>query len=342
VTARNVEVVARPHQQNFIDWAADKPNVVVLSADLTNSCEVGRWRDTYPDRFFSMGMAEQNMLSFAGGLAREGFEPWLHTFAVFLYRRPLDQLLMSVAYPNLPVRLVGFLPGITTPGGVTHQAIEDIAVMRTIPNMTVLETGDATEVESVLDVAHAINGPVYIRMLRGEVRRLFPTSEPLALGKARVLTAADPSELVILTSGISTEEAMRAVPALVDRGVGVTHLHISTHKPFNDPTVLHALASARVGVITLENHLTTGGLGSAVAEVMAENAIAVPLRRLGLNDTFAHGASQAHLLAEYHLDARALIEAAEDLLGTELDISAAELSEVRTAAVHSDAKVEAL
>jgi transketolase len=342
VTARNVEVVARPHQQNFIDWAADKPNVVVLSADLTNSCEVGRWRDTYPDRFFSMGMAEQNMLSFAGGLAREGFEPWLHTFAVFLYRRPLDQLLMSVAYPNLPVRLVGFLPGITTPGGVTHQAIEDIAVMRTIPNMTVLETGDATEVESVLDVAHAINGPVYIRMLRGEVRRLFPTSEPFALGKARVLTAADPSELVILTSGISTEEAMRAVPALVDRGVGVTHLHISTHKPFNDPTVLHALASARVGVITLENHLTTGGLGSAVAEVMAENAIAVPLRRLGLNDTFAHGASQAHLLAEYHLDARALIEAAEDLLGTELDISAAELSEVRTAAVHSDAKVEAL
>src|SRR5690625_7584569 len=110
-----VEIVRRPHVENFINWCADKPEVLVLSADLTNSTEVGKWRDTYPDRFFSMGMAEQNMLGFAGGLAREGYEPWLHTFAVFLYRRPLDQLQMSVAYPALKVRLVGFLPGITTP-----------------------------------------------------------------------------------------------------------------------------------------------------------------------------------------------------------------------------------
>jgi transketolase C-terminal domain/subunit len=98
---RDVPIVTRPHVENFIRWSADKPEVVVLSADLTNSCEVGKWRDTYPERFFSMGMAEQNMLGFAGGLAREGFEPWLHTFAVFLYRRPLDQLQMSIAYPNL-------------------------------------------------------------------------------------------------------------------------------------------------------------------------------------------------------------------------------------------------
>jgi len=187
---RDVPIVTRPHVENFIRWSADKPEVVVLSADLTNSCEVGKWRDTYPERFFSMGMAEQNMLGFAGGLAREGFEPWLHTFAVFLYRRPLDQLQMSIAYPNLRVRLVGFLPGITTPGGVTHQAIDDIAVMRAIPNMTILETGDATEVESVLDVAHAIDGPVYIRMLRGEVPRLFPEDEPFALDRARVLSLA--------------------------------------------------------------------------------------------------------------------------------------------------------
>ena len=164
-TRSNIEIVTRPHVDNFINWSADKPEVLVLSADLTNSCEVGKWRDTYPDRFFSMGMAEQNMISFAAGLAREGFEPWLHTFAVFLYRRPLDQLQMSVAYPNLRVRLVGFLPGITTPGGVTHQAIDDVAVMRAIPNMTIVETGDATEVESVVDVAHAVDGPVYVRML---------------------------------------------------------------------------------------------------------------------------------------------------------------------------------
>ncbi len=342
---RNVEIVTRPHVENFIEWSADKPEVLVLSADLTNSCEVGKWRDTYPDRFFSMGMAEQNMVSFAAGLAREGFEPWLHTFAVFLYRRPLDQLQMSVAYPNLKVRLVGFLPGITTPGGVTHQAIDDVAVMRAIPNMTILETGDATEVESVLDVAHEIDGPVYIRMLRGEVPRLFP--EPMQFNTARVLAVAgasleDPADLVVLTSGIETEEALRAVPALQDAGVGITHLHVSTLKPFTDPTVLTALRSARSGVITMENHLVTGGLGSAVAEVMAESGIGTPLHRIGLHDTYAHGASQAYLLREYDLDAMSLVQAAGQLLGRTFDIDAADLAPVRIAATHSSAKVEAL
>lgn len=341
------EVVSRPHVGNFIRWSADKPEVVVLTADLTNSCEVGAWRDTYPERYFSMGMAEQNMLGFAAGLAREGFEPWLHTFAVFLYRRPLDQLLMSIAYPNLPVRLVGFLPGLTTPGGVTHQAIDDIAILRAVPNLTILETGDATEVESVLNVAHAVDGPVYIRMLRGEVPRLFPAHKPMALGQARVLGTGDDSltaasDLVVLTSGVSTEEALRALPTVRDRGVRVTHLHISTHKPFDDPTVLAALRSAAHGVITMENHLVTGGLGSAVAELMAEHAIGVPLRRLGLQDTYAHGASQQHLFAEYHLDARALVMACEEALGHSLDIDDASLAGIRVAALHSAAKAEAL
>ncbi|MSY00535.1 MAG: transketolase, partial [Actinobacteria bacterium] len=258
------EIVARPHQQNFIDWAKDKPEVLVLSADLTNSCEVGKWRDTYPDRFFSMGMAEQNMLGFAAGLAREGFEPWLHTFSVFLYRRPLDQLQMSVAYPSLKVRLVGFLPGIMTPGGVTHQAIEDIAIVRAIPNMTILEVGDATEAESVLDVAHKVDGPVYIRMLRGEVSRIFPTSEPFEFNTARILSTG--TDLTLITSGIMTEEALRAIPLLQERGVSISHLHVSTMKPFTDPRIIAALKTAKSGVITMENHSIIGGLGSAVAE----------------------------------------------------------------------------
>ncbi len=342
-----IEIATRPHVENFIRWSADKPEVVVLTADLTNSCEVGKWRDTYPERYFSMGMAEQNMLGFAAGLAREGFEPWLHTFAVFLYRRPLDQLQMSVAYPNLRVRLVGFLPGITTPGGVTHQAIDDVAILRAVPNMTILETGDATEVETVLDVAHAIDGPVYIRMLRGEVPRLFPADAPMEFGRARVLTLAgdrveDPADIVVLTAGISTEEAMRAVPAVQAHGVTVTHLHISTHKPFDDPTVLAALRSARHGVVTLENHLISGGLGSAVAEVLADNGLGVPLTRLGLRDTYAHGASQGYLLAEYGLDARALVTAIEAALGRTLGIDDDEIATARVAAVHSAAKVEAL
>lgn len=334
------EIVARPHQQNFIDWAKDKPEVLVLSADLTNSCEVGKWRDTYPDRFFSMGMAEQNMLGFAAGLAREGFEPWLHTFSVFLYRRPLDQLQMSVAYPSLKVRLVGFLPGIMTPGGVTHQAIEDIAIIRAIPNMTILEVGDATEAESVLDVAHKVDGPVYIRMLRGEVSRIFPTSEPFEFNTARILSTG--TDLTLITSGIMTEEALRAIPLLQERGVSISHLHVSTMKPFTDPRIIAALKTAKSGVITMENHSIIGGLGSAVAEVMAENGISAPLQRIGLKDTYAHGASQKYLMAEYGMDAPALIRAVEKALGKKLNIDESELDQQRSVNVHSSAKAEAL
>jgi len=334
------EIVARPHQQNFIDWAKDKPEVLVLSADLTNSCEVGKWRDTYPDRFFSMGMAEQNMLGFAAGLAREGFEPWLHTFSVFLYRRPLDQLQMSVAYPSLKVRLVGFLPGIMTPGGVTHQAIEDIAIIRAIPNMTILEVGDATEAESVLDVAHKVDGPVYIRMLRGEVSRIFPTSEPFEFNTARILSTG--TDLTLISSGIMTEEALRAIPLLQERGVSISHLHVSTMKPFTDPRIIAALKTAKSGVITMENHSIIGGLGSAVAEVMAENGISAPLQRIGLKDTYAHGASQKYLMAEYEMDAPALIRAVEKALGKKLNIDESELDQQRSVNVHSSAKAEAL
>jgi transketolase len=336
----SLEIVSRPHVQNFIDWSKDKPKVVVLSADLTNSCEVGKWRDSYPDRFFSMGMAEQNMVGFAAGLAREGFEPWLHTFAVFLYRRPLDQLQMSVAYPNLPVRFVGFLPGITTPGGVTHQAIDDVNVLRGVPNMTILETADATEIESVLDVAHAINGPVYIRMLRGEVSRLFDKAEPMKFNTARVLSKGN--HITLLTSGITTEEAMRVTPVLAERGVEIEHLHISTLKPFSDPQVLASLQKAQHGVITMENHNIIGGLGTIVAEVMAENAIGKPLARIGLNDTYAHGASQKYLLSHYQLDAMALIKKVEVLLDKDLNIKSEEIISTREISVHSSAKVEAL
>lgn len=335
-----MEIVIRPHEKNFIEWSKDKPEVVVLTADLTSSCEVGKWAQVYPDRYFSMGMAEQNMMGFAAGLAREGFFPYIHTFAVFIYRRPYDQLAMSIAYPNLPVRLMAFLPGIMTPGGVTHQAIEDVAILRATPNMTILECGDATEVESVVDVAQAINGPVYVRMLRGEVARLFDKSEPMQLNKARVLS--DGTDIAILSSGICTEEAMRATSVLAGRGLSIRHLHISTLKPFTDPAVMDAINSAKYGVITMENHSIIGGLGSAVAELMAEHGVGKKLVRIGLKDTYAHGASKAFLMKEYHLDAISLVGAVEQLVGKQFGISEGDLEQVRLQAVHSAAKAEAL
>lgn len=335
-----MEILKKVHAKNLVNWAKDKPEVVVLSADLTGSTEIDLFRDTYPERFFSMGIAEQNMMSWAGGLAREGYKPFVHTFAVFIYRRAYDQIAMSIAYPNLPVKMFGFLPGVTTPGGATHQAIEDIAVMRSLPNMTILECGDATDVESVLEVAYSINGPVYVRMLRGEIPRLFPSSQPMEFGKSRIISQGD--DVVLLTSGICTEEALRAAQALKSRGLAIHHRHISTLKPFHEEDILEAINQAKYGVITMENHSIIGGLGTIVAEKMAEAGIGKKLRRIGLRDTFVHGASKQYLMQEYGIDAFALIREIEDVTGTKLAIKSEELTAPFIVDVHSKAKAEAL
>ena len=310
------------HNRNLVRWAKDRPEALVLSGDLTGSTEISGFRDAYPNRFFSMGMAEQNMLSWAGGLAREGFVPMLHTFAVFMYRRAFDQFSMSVCYPNLKVRLFGFLPGITTPGGVTHQAIDDIGVLSPVPNLTIVEVGDVTDVETLLEPLHEVEGPVYIRMLRGEIPRLFPADEPFRLNVARTLSTGD--DITIITSGICTGEALRAIPLLKQRGLSVEHLHVSTLKPFDDPRIVEAVQKPRLGVITLENHTTIGGLGSAVANVIAANG-GKRLLKLGLADTYAHGATAEFLMRKYGLDAAALIAGVEQLAGEPLGIGDDEL-----------------
>ncbi len=335
-----MEIVARPHARNLVRWAEDRPEVVVLSADLTASCEADDFRAVYPDRFFSMGMAEQNLVSWAGGMAREGFTPFIHTFAVFICRRAYDQLAMSVAYPNLPVRLLGFLPGIATPGGVTHQAIDDLALMRAVPNMTVLECGDATDVETALDEAQAVDGPVYVRMLRGEVPRLFAAGEDARFEGVRSLSRG--GDVTLITAGICTEEALRASRALAERGVGVNHLHVAAIKPLPKAEILDAVAGATEGVIVLENHSVIGGLGSAVAETMAETGCGVRLRRLGLPDRYAHGASRPYLMREYELDALAVVRAVEELVDEELGIGPEDLAAVHIPSVHSAAKAEVL
>jgi transketolase len=283
-------------------------------------------------------MAEQNMMSFAGGLGLAGFRPFIHTFGVFMYRRPYDQLMASVAYPRRKVRLMGFLPGITTPGGMTHQAIEDISVMRSIPNMTILETGDATEVESICEAADSIDGPVWCRVLRGSVPRLFST--PIKVGEMRVL--AEGSDVLVITAGITTEEALRARSALQGAGVSIRHLHLHTIKPFDAKALLDHIGSVRHGVITLENHVTEGGIGSLVAETMADAGIGKRLIRLGLKDTYAHGGSKPYLMRYYGLDALALVRGIESLMGQLFGISETDLESARVDDVHSLVKAEAL
>ncbi len=333
-----MEMVNRPYAKAFETYATQHPEVLCLSADLTSSCEIDGFRDRHPGQFLSLGMAEQNMLSFAGGLGLAGFRPFLHSFGVFLYRRPYDQLMASVAYPRRQVRLMGFLPGVTTPGGMTHQAIEDISVMRTIPNMTVLEAGDATEVESIVAAADSVDGPVYCRILRGAVPRLFDT--PLEIGKIRVL--AEGSDVLIVTAGITTEEAIRARGALDRAGVSVRHLHLNTLKPFDAATILGHAEAVKHGVITLENHLITGGIGSMVAEALAEAGLSRCLIRLGLQDTYAHGGSRPYLMRYYGMDALSLVRAVERLTGQQTGIDEDALGAVRVEAVHSVVKAEAL
>jgi transketolase len=333
-----VEMVNRPYERAFEKHALANPEVLCLSADLTSSCEIDKFRDRHPGQFLSLGMAEQNMMSFAGGLGLAGFRPFVHSFGVFLYRRPYDQLMASIAYPRRKVRLMGFLPGVTTPGGMTHQAIEDIAVMRSIPNMTVLETGDATEVESICEAADSIDGPVYCRVLRGTVPRLFDT--PIRVGRMRELALGD--DVLIVTSGITTEEALRARGALERAGLSVRHLHLNTIKPFDAKAMLDHIASVRRGVVTLENHVTEGGIGSLVAEIMADNGVGKRLVRLGLRDTYAHGGSRPYLMKYYGLDATALVRGVEDLVGEDLGITEDMLATARVEAVHSTEKAEAL
>lgn len=314
------------HEKNMLRFAAEHPEVLVLSADLGSSCEVKKFRATYPDRYLTMGIAEQNMCSWAAGLAREGYRPFLHTFSVFLYRRILDQLEMSVAYPNLPVVFVGFVPGLTTPGGVTHQSINDVGVLRTVPNMAIFDIGDATEIEGVLDLAYEYNGPVFIRMLRKEVPRLFPANEPMQFNRARVISEGE--DILILSSSICTEEALRATAVLKEKGISVQHMHVSTLKPFTDPQILEALKKCKYGVVTMENHYEIGGLGSAVAEVMAENAIGKKLIRIGVPG-YTHGASKMYLMKKYGIDAMHMVRAVEKLLERPLNITEEDLETTR-------------
>lgn len=333
-----IEMVNRPYASAFEKFALAHPDVLCLSADLTSSCEIDGFRDRHPEQFLSLGMAEQNMMSFAGGLGLAGYRPFLHSFGVFLYRRPYDQLIASVAYPRRKVRLMGFLPGITTPGGMTHQSIEDIAVMRSIPNMTILETGDATEVESICEAADSIDGPVYCRVLRGSIPRLFDT--PIQVGRMRELALG--SDVLVVTSGIATEEALRARAALETAGVSIRHLHLNTIKPFDDEALLDHIGSVRKGVVVLENHVTEGGVGSLVAEIMADHGVGKRLVRLGLKDTFAHGGSRGYLMKHYGLDASALVSGVEKLIGQSTGITDDQLIATRVDAVHSAVKAEAL
>jgi transketolase len=304
--------VLKPYGTALVELAKRRPEVVCLSADLTRQCEVDLFRDAIPERFINGGMAEQNLMGIAGALARQGHIPFVHSFAVFCTRRPYDQVAMAIAYPDLPVRLVGFMPGLSSPGGPSHQAIDDVALMRALPNMTVVDVADAVEISQVVPAIADLPGPVYLRLKRGEIPVLFDAGDHvLELDSAQVLSRG--RDVAIISGGMMLPAAIVAADVLAEHGLEASVLNVPVIKPLDATTVLDACARARA-VIVAENHSVIGGLGSAVAEALAEAGLGRPLRRVGVRDVFAGGSRTAsYLFDRYGLSARAVIEAAWSL-----------------------------
>jgi transketolase len=232
----------------------------------------------------------------------------VHTFGVFATRRPYDQIANAIAYPNLPVRIIGFMPGVSTPGGPSHQATDDVALMRALPNMTVVDVADAVETRQVVSAVVDVPGPVYVRLKRGEIPVIFDSGHVLRLDRASVVVAG--TDVALFASGMMLATALAASRALGGGGVSVSVINVPVIKPLDTAGVLAAASAASVRlVVTAENHSIVGGLGSAVAETMAEAGVGGPLRRVGLRDTFAEGARDAPYLFEgYGLSTAAVVE----------------------------------
>jgi transketolase len=307
--------VMKPYGHALVDLARDRTEILCLTGDLTRQTEIDLFQEQFPERFIHAGMAEANMISMAGALARRGFLPFVHTFGVFATRRPLDQIVNSVAYPNLPVRIVGFMPGVSSPGGPSHQAIEDVALMRAIPNMTVIDVADATQIRAALPSIVDVPGPVYLRLKRGEIPVIFEDDHEFSLTKAQTLIEGD--DLAVIASGMMLSSAISAADTLAAAGASVSVVNVPVIKPLDGETI-RRVASGVSAVITAENHTVIGGLGSAVAETLAEAGLGRPLRRIGLRDTFAEGARTAPpLFRKYRLGTQDIVDCAWELLRRE-------------------------
>lgn len=284
------------------------PDIVALDADLGKSTMSLRFEQAFPDRFFEMGIAEQNMVCFGAGLSLTGKIPFLSTFAVFMAGRPYDQIRQTVATAGLNVKLCGSSSGLSGAGdGATHQSVEDIALMAALPNMTVLAPCDATETRLAVLAAAAHDGPVYIRVDRNPVEDIYPEARDYAIGRPVVLREG--SDMALLATGIMSGVALQAAQTLeAAHGVRARVVHIGTLKPFDDGAVA-ALCADVPAVVTCEEHLLHGGLGAAVAYAL-RNA-GKRLECVAIRDRFGQSAeTHEELLAHYGLDAPSVVACA--------------------------------
>ena len=280
-------------------------NVIVLDADLSKSTKTEVFGKAYPERFFNVGIAEQNMMGTAAGLAAAGKIPFVSTFAVFATGRAFEQIRNSICYPKLNVKIAATHAGLTVgEDGASHQSIEDISLMRTLPNMTVIVPADGIETEKAIEFAAEYKGPCYIRLGRSNVPDLFDADYKFEIGKA--VTVAEGTDVTIIATGIMVAEAKAAAEELSKEGISAGVLNIHTIKPIDSEAIIKA-AEKTGCIVTCEEHSIIGGLGSAVAEVLVENN-PVPMLRLGVNDTFGESGKPNDLLIKYKLKSSDIVE----------------------------------
>ncbi len=313
--AHEGKTMKAPFAKALVELAKQNDRVVALTADLGKYTDLYPLREVFPERYFQIGMAEQNLFGVAGGMARTGLLPFVTTYGVFASRRANEQIAVDINYGRANVKMVCGLPGLTTFAGPTHQAIEDLALMRALPGMTVLDPCDAVELYQATKAIAEFEGPVYMRLQRGEVPVfLDETHYRFELGRAKILSS-NGKDVLLISLGLMTRHALEAVVSLDKEGIKATLIHVSTLKPLDTDLILEQIAKIPA-VVTCENHTVIGGLASAVAEAAASQGIAMTLCKVGVQDVYATCGSTAYLFKKYGLDSSAIARAAKELLKT--------------------------
>ena len=279
------------------------PNLVVLDADLSCSTQTKQFAKVFPERFFNVGIAEQDLINTAAGLALTGKIPFAATFAVFATGRAYDQVRVSVCYQNANVKIIGTHGGITVgEDGATHQALEDVSLMRGLPNMTVIVPADCNECKQAVEFAAQYKGPVYIRVSRNSLPDIYPENYKFNINKAVVLNEGQ--DLTIISNGDILSEAIKASELLEAKGIKAEVISMPVVKPFDKETVINSAKKTNF-VVTVENHSINGGLGSAVCEVLSEN-YPTKVLRIGMKDEFGQSGGVNELLKHYGLDGESI------------------------------------
>lgn len=286
-------------------------DIVVLDADLASSTRVTYFAEKFPERFFQCGIAEQNMIGVAAGLAASGKIPFVASFAVFVTKRAADQVSVSVAYPGFNVKIIGAYTGLFNgKTGASHMAVEDISIMRAIPDMVVVDPADAAEMEAAVMAIAEYNGPVYMRETRDQWPDVFEENCGFKIGKAAWIKDGD--DAAIISSGVMTSVAMEASEELAKEGIGASVINMSTIKPIDSDAIIQA-AGKTGAVVTAENHNIYGGLGSTVAEILGENC-PVPMERVGIKDVLNECGSNEELLDKYEMSSTHIAKAVKNVI----------------------------